>query len=225
MSTKRKPYGKRKVQPKKGKPTVKKLDARIKKIEHEEETKWFETRVSSSVVYAAPVIQALSLITQGDTQNSRQGNMINATSIQIKMSLVNNATNYNTTSCRMMLLWDKCADGALPTAYGSNDSVLDATAAVDPTLMNRNRNMLDRFHIIWDKVYTWNPQVHDGTYNQQLARYIGKYRKLGRLIKYKANAGTIGDAACNSLIFMFMTTLTAFGPIVEANFRLNYKDD
>lgn len=208
---------------------VARLDKRLKKLEREErsaEIKWFDQTFSSTVTYAAPVLLPICLMTQGDTQNNRQGNKVSPTSIQLKMNILGNSSQVSGLLVRCVIFKDRSPDGTMPTFYGQPDSVYEQNGTIsDPSLFNRNRNMLEKYDIIYDKVFIPTPMVHDGTDNQVGIIHVVKYKKLSGDIRYKGNAGNVSDLSVNGYFFGFMTNITAFPPSVIAITRLNFRDN
>lgn len=173
---------------------------------------------------------------QGDTNKTRTGNRIYATSIDVNWTMTFNgalmAFNAQTNQrCRVIAFWDKQCNGALA---GTSD-VIDLSTVTDRTQAPRNYNTIHRIDIVYDKVFVGHPEypfswsagnIVTAYHHPQIVKR--KRFKFGRVITYDANDGLITDL--NGNIFnMYMWTnndgpADTEGPIVNLAARLYFKD-
>lgn len=151
-------------------------------------------------VTTAGSFRLLNGTTLGTDFTNRIGRKIIITSIQLRhMIQLENALNTNLAatatggqSCRMIVFVDNQPNGATP-------SVADLLVEALPTSM-LNLNNRDRFRILIDKAWYFDPFIISLTATQAVAPmsrtgiYYKKYKKCNIETIYNAgNAGTIGD--------------------------------
>jgi len=139
-------------------------------------------------------------------------------------------TNVLNVPVRMMIVYDKQPNGALPVL----GDLLSAFAGVDNTTaraidMNspNNLNNKDRFIVLADKRFILSS-------NGNSSRHIKKYKKLSTSVAYKSGAtvGDITDITSGSLYFIAFTDSEINGvadPVatvgMKGDIRLRYQDD
>lgn len=176
------------------------------------------------------VLTPLNTLFPGSARWQRIGRKINLKSLEITGHLVPIASVAFPSWARIMVVYDKQPNGALPTI----DDILlsQVTAATDSNvstvLSMINLNNRERFEIIRDmkfKVGPTNsanyPDCYDG------GKAITSYIPLGnRETVYKADAGSIGDIATGSLLFItFGNQASGAAPFVfQGTLRLRYLD-
>lgn len=212
----------------KPRPTVRSLDKRIKKINRQTELKHIDTFNSATVISSTATIIPLNLSVQGDTDITRTGDDIQATSIQWRMVFISDADRLSGTIIRFLLVWDRQANGVAATAA----QVLDTSVITNPTLAPYNHSFQQRFKILHDSIILQNPNVlldfdpasGNSTTDQPLINHMKNKRQLSRTVKYNGNAGTIADIETNSLLAIFVSNAAADGPALTSGFRFYFKD-
>lgn len=196
-----------------------------------EEVKFFDFAGATNVIpETGLLLNDHNFIQTGDTASSRDGNQIKATSLMIRAQLLSDQDLVVPQRVRMVVFWDTQTNGADCSLSGLTSSLMDASATVTGTFDFRNQRTIDRFKIIFDKVYTINPQLKlteaagTVTDNQPKAVSIVKYFKLGRVIDYTASTGAITDLMKNTINVAFFSDVAADQPTVSFNIRLNFKD-
>lgn len=224
----RKRFHRRKV------PTNRQLNRKIKKLENNVELKWLDGYSPAITAPKTGQVVPLCSVTQGTAPINRIGDMINATSIKIRYSILSPSAILDPVRVRVVVFWDKTPAGVSPLLIGGSitGSVFDNTVTVQPVFAPINWNYVDRYRIIYDKVITLNPKVVLVTdasgnvtdYCSVMSTHKKKI-KLGRHIKYDDNAPGIASYATNGL-FMGILGDVAPGnePTVEYSTRLYFKD-
>lgn len=218
---------------------IKNLKKKVKKIELDEEVKWVDVGASALAVPEAGVNLASGgiafLVTQAAVanENSRIGDSITTTSLLFRAQIYSALTDIQFGApVRIIVFWDKQANGAVASISGTQNSLMQASGSVLGQLDHRNQKTIDRFDIIWDKTFNITPRtVHTvvagvTTELTQTSLYISKRFKLGRKIRYTGNAGAITDIAGNNICVCAISSgATPVEPNINYNMRLYFKDD
>lgn len=171
------------------------------------ENKYFDTLTGVSYTDVGIMID-LSLVPQGDTDITRDGDQLYATSLQIRGYLT---VADNTNVARVIVFRWKCDSVPL------NDNILDTTYKGSVNYVNSGYHHDGRsdFVVLSDKTY--NMQL--GTNRSQMRYYLNK--KLNHKINY--NAGT---TAGRNKIYMFVISDSAAiaHPTINTITRLNFRD-
>lgn len=190
---------KRKFVKRKRVPTNKQLATRVKKLEHTEELKYADS-YDASVITTTGYMLHLTGIAQGDDFNQRVGEEIVAKYLNMKLRLTK-AASVNAPQVRCIIFWDMQNNGVGPTFLTSTDpiqAVLDNSTVTNIMLSPHNYRTKDRYHILWDKVITINPQDSLST----SAHIYKKNIKLsGAKIKYGSSSGSIAATVGRALYF------------------------
>ena len=153
----------------------------------------------------------LNALSQGDSATTRTGNSIVQRNLEMRLNVRwATASAVPTATLRVMLIWDRQANGSLPNA----SNVLQFVDYLSPI----NDSYRKRFKVIYDKnlsVQSTGPSIVQ----------TKKLKKLSNTVtRYSGNGGTIADITTNSL-FMFMISSEAVnGPLVNYAFRMRYTD-
>lgn len=226
--------------PKQRVPTNKALNKKIKNIENNLiELKFNDFNAASTQLTTAySLSSAAVLMASGAAEEQRDGNIINPTSLLIRMKYLSDVNSLSSQSIRWLVFWDRQPNGAVPTIMGAT-GVLDNTLITDGMLAPHNFDTNKRFKIIYDKVHTFNQygqRISSITNNTsatatdtatqliQMSKYVSKYFKLNRQVKYSDNGATIASVVTNSLIMAWVTDATSNGPFIEFGARLYYRD-
>lgn len=186
-----------------------------------------------------PTIQVLNTITTGSSSWNRVGRKISLKSVRVRGSfnITSNAISNSTPQyCRLTILYDKQANGALPVA---SDVFKDqASVAADSTLTTWlsgiNLNNRDRFEVIADKQWMFpNVDTATGVAGGLTASvdtmHIDLFYKLGgRETHFKADSSpaVIGDIASGSLFMITQGNIGAGNEPFQMNaaIRVRYSD-
>lgn len=236
MQPKKKFQGKRRRGGKRA-PTTKSLAKKIKQIEYKEEAKHYDTYDAGTVVtVAAPATYNIGTMSLGNTDSTRVGFAVSASSVQVRMQLKTNAVNASSIRIRVMLIWDSQPNGA----SAASAVILDNSVITDLTFAPHNYDFIKRFKFLHDRVYNITPNIQaqssitnnlTATATDTLAsvnvvsKSIQIFKKLNRQIKYHANGGTVADIQTNNLFLLVLSDQAANGPTIELGIRLYYKDD
>lgn len=218
-------------------PSTKNLSKRIKHIENDLiELKWFDYPFAATITNAGVNLEGQWLITQGTAYNNRVGNKISPTSMQLRLSVVSDATQIVPVLVRMVAFWDRQANGGSPVLLNYNNGLLDPTTITNPCYAPRNYNTIDRYTIVEDKVMVINPVnwfvntdvAGTSTVSETMpvAKFIRKTYKLGRTVKYDTNTGAIADLVSNVFYVALFTdtAVAAYQPLMSGAIRLYFKD-
>lgn len=211
-----------------GKPTVKSLDKRIKKINKQAELKHIDTFNNGTVIPAAGLIFPLNLSVQGNTDITRDGDDTMGTSIQWRIRYIGDDDRLAETVIRFILAWDRQPNGVLSTFA----QLLDNSVITSLVHAPYNHNFQERFKILHDSTHVLKSNVlldfdvatGTTTTNQPPTLFFRGKRQLSRTVKYNGNAGTIADIETNSLVAFFVSSAPAAEPTLLSGFRFYFKD-
>lgn len=145
-------------------------------------------------------------ITQGAGDSQREGNTIHINKLDYKFQF--NATGPG--AMRLILCWDRQANGANPTA---TDIV---TTASFLSTFNTN-NVVgyggSRFTIVKDLYFVIDPaEVAAATFSRQASSKATLYGKnIKRPVHFQASAGAVADIASNNLFWLVLGSTTTVG--------------
>ncbi len=197
---------------------------RMKRTLNQVELKFFDANVDDAAVSNAGTVQGqVFTVPQDDTQSGRHGRKINLTSFHIRgiIGLASTATIASgSDTCRIMVIWDKQANGALP-------AVGDVLAATNwesfPNLEERRR-----FKILADRFVSMPCQgaAGNGTANDTCPteKYFSIYKKVNIPIEYNDSAatGVISTISSNNIVVLYISRLGFVS--IEACCRTRYTD-
>lgn len=220
------------VQKRRKVPTNRTLNQKIKKIQSREELKHRDTLISQTVDGTGSTLALLNGVPQSagaETDITRVGNDITATSIQWRLRYNNVAAQLGSVTMRMLVFWDQQPNGAAPTAA----TLLDGTTVTSLTLAPYHRDYQKRYKILHDSVVTITPQAVQaftpatGATTALVPQIVYRHakRQLARTVKYIGNGATVASIGTNSLYAMWISNVAADLPTVTAGFRLYFKDD
>jgi len=195
------------------------------------EKKAFDTQMYGDVSTAGAIFP-LCVPVPGAGLNQRIGRRITIRSVQMKgivqMELASTPSGSVTAEAnhlRMILLYDKQPNAALPVLA----DVLTGGQTVNDLFNLNNR---DRFQILKDKVWSFDPMVYDGTNHayswSRTATYLKFYRKLNLETTFNAGtAGTSADVTSGNLIVVWLCNTPAGtdkNVDIYVNARVRYVD-
>lgn len=215
------------------------LKKKVKKIQYDEDVKFIDYGAAATAVLETGVNLAgggiAFGITQGDTDVTRDGDSIIATSLILRAQLYSDVDRIAFGNfVRVIVYWDKQPNGAVATVSGAagSQSLMLASGAVPGHLDHRNQLTINRFDIIWDKTFCWNantvqsftPATGATTGLTQTSIAFQKRFKLNRKIRYLASAGAITDMIGNNLCVSVIGNSDTDPALISYNMRLYYKD-
>ena len=175
-----------------------------KKAQNQKELKWIDTTVSNLTVGVTPVLENLSSISQGLTNNQRDGNVIYPTSIKFRATMVMDP-GIGSTNVRLIIFrWIS------EVPAGVSDILQTSTVESFKSDSNRYNSQ-----ILYDKVIT----LSDGTTSQ---RFIPIKRRLKGLIAYP-ETGTVSGR--NGIWLLMLSNSPDVTPVsVDYASRIYFKD-
>lgn len=157
----------------------------------------------------------------GTDYTNRIGRKINLRSVYIRgqifteLGTVPSAGSQGSQFGRMIIFYDKQPNGAAPAV---TDLLVSASPSAQLNLNNR-----DRFEILADKTWVFDPYFFSTTATQSYGSAsrqiyaIKKYKKLGnRDVIFGGNAGTIADINTGALYMFFIGDQAAAGDDLNA---------
>lgn len=206
------------------------LKKKVKKLNADEEVSFKDTFITSAATSAA-VLTLLNGMTQGDADSARDKSLANFTSIQLKGFAINDPDSLVSTVYRLMIVWDKAANGAAPTIA----QLLDNSTITDYLVAPYNKDYFKRFKFVYDKKFVINPLVVGTTtvatgvvaQFQPAVKWFEKRIKSSRQTNYGlGNAGTVADISINSCYFVAISNIAAgaTAPALDVGIRMYYKD-
>lgn len=188
------------------------------------EKKFFDTTDTVTVSTSSEIVPSLNLVPQDDTESGRIGRKITIKNIHLNGIFEHKATTDagTATQGRIILYQDKQCNG---TAAASTDILQSATP-----LSYRNLSESSRFNILWDKKFTLNTLVHDGSAFGSVIRQFKKSIKCNIPIEFDASAttGAITTIRSNNIGILFVDTHTTGGAASDSYLfqaRIRYTDN
>jgi len=164
----------------------------------------------------------------GSQNFQRIGRKVNMKSLQIRGVLYPADLTTNAELTRMIVVYDKQANGAAPTFANvvSSQNIAGTVSSLATDMINLDNR--DRFEIIRDKVFSFG----FGDATSGFAPCPGSFeinefiRLADRPVIFNAGtAGTVGDIQSGSLyIFWISTQANATGSTLQASYRLRFID-
>lgn len=165
----------------------------------------------------------------GSQNFNRIGRKISLKSLQIRGFLQPTDFSTNATLARMLVIFDKQANGAAPTFANivTSQNIAGTTSSVVTDMVNLDNR--DRFEVIRDKMFVLGRSNNTATQTSDTAfpLIVEEYIKLGnREVVYNAGtAGTVGDIQSGSLYVIWISSeANASGVTFNGSFRLRFLD-
>lgn len=149
-----------------------------------------------------PISQSLVDISQGDTQNDRQGNQIIVTGIYSKL-FINAGDGIN--NCRVILYIPRDADDSLST--------LTPSQAID----------MDKYTVLYDRIINVSTTAGDYSKPFVIARKFNKGRRKGMTVQYSSTTGTSVERN-NLKLYVVGDSGAIPDPNFNGHIRVYYKD-
>jgi len=177
-------------------------------------------------------VTAINLIRTGSGYNNRVGRKISMTSVEIRGYIAANGATPAEQPTRIMILYDKQANGALPAVTDVLQAIDQAGNVTTNATSPRNLDKRDRFVCVYDeyKIAFGTSGVAGVDLNtDESTTIIHKYIRLPNLVtQYQADSSpaVIGDIATGSLFLLTFGQLAngATSHIFQGTVRLRYKD-
>lgn len=211
------------------------LEKKILQQKLEEEVKWKDTIQDPLAITPVTVCQLLNPLSQGDTQITREGGKVQATSIQGRYIVTTDADNLQGNVCRIIIFWDSQANGTTPQFSDVLDTTTITSAAANTIYAPYNLNKVPRFKILYDKTLVLNPELDlttaAGTVVSAVPRSSPMHKfkiPLKRIVNYGlGNAGDATDISTNSLWGLYLSDIPAASqpPSITIGTRFLFKDD
>lgn len=193
------------------------------------ERKVIDVGVTTAQVNTTGAITLLNGSTQGTDYTNRIGRKIVVKSLYIRGAMLNEQANNQLTTGtqgaqagRMIVFVDMQPNGATP-------AVTDLLVSASP-YSQLNLNNRDRFKIIKDKMYFFDPYVYTTTATQASAaltnqiKQIKCYKNMNLETIYNSgNAGTIGDIQSGALYLLFIGSATSGTTDLNANLSIRVR--
>lgn len=202
-------------------PRISTLNKKIKKIEDDIELKYNDREISQNFSSATASLYLLNGIAVGDTQVTRDGAQLNATSVQFRSVWTTSSLSTAGTVWRIIVFWDRQPNGLTPLVTGAlgTDALLNTTTITQPIYAPYQYETQQRFRVLYDKIFAMNPYVV-GDFNPETGTtsttapqkmVIKKKIKLNRLVKYDGSTASTADLTTNALWIAFLTDAPGTG--------------
>lgn len=163
-----------------------------------EELKFLDTAFNTDASTTATIV-ALTTMATGDTIITRDGNLIRATALELRVNMSLEAITQNATM-RFVVVCDHAANSAAPTFSGTaTTSVFDATTIQ----AMRNLSCLDKYTILMDKTFTINQSASNAGGVQH--HFFKKWIKIApqcQMVRYQDNTSAIPMKNALSLLYI-----------------------
>jgi len=211
---------------------IKKLEKKVHKIQIQHELKYNDIFQDGVAITTAGVLQVLNGIQVGDTQITRDGHEIMATSLQLRGAITNISGVTLPPLVRMIVFWDSAANGSTPTVAGApltgTQALLNSTIVTTIVFAPYQIECKDRFKVLHDEILSMNPSAllatSGTTAGMPINNYIFNRRiKLNRRIGYADDTNGVSSLQTNSLWVLFIADVVTTAT-VEAGYRFYFKD-
>lgn len=156
------------------------------------------------------LVSAISLLPQGDTTLTRDGNSVKMTSCQIRIRATQHSSAADT-MVRVILFSDSQQQGVVPT-------VASVLAGADPDGFPNIIDFPSRFQIVKE----WNIQLSNtgmASANRQ------SYFKMNHHLKFEGSGSTQAEQRKGNLYLLSISTEATNTPTVQLDARLRYIDN
>lgn len=199
----------------KSRPTTVSLAKRIRRIENDEELKYINQNRTAVTATTSGTLQLLNGIAHGDTAITREGDEVRWTSYNFRGSILSATDVLTPVIFRLIVFWDKQANGADPTIAGNPNTpvsaLLDNQSITNLVYSPIQWQNAERFRILYDRNFILNPMVVGnttaGATDGVLAtsKLIRIKLKLNRVTKYTGANSNIAAINTNSLYMLWIS--------------------
>lgn len=184
------------------------------------ELKYVDVASANYTADTTGTVTALNLIAVGDDNTTRDGRQVTIKSVNIKGRLGPETTAQASAKCRLLLVWDNAANGAL-AAVG--DILTSASAQAFPLVNNQQR-----FTILYDRSWTLGGQdttTANATWIQAPVTFdVNAYKTLNAVTQYNGTAAAITSVQNGALLLVTVGDASAGGVFVLST-RVRFQDD
>ena len=152
-------------------------------------------------------------LSQGDTDQTRDGNTVRWKSYYLKYFITQHASATQT-QVRVMVLIDLKPAGAVPAV---SDIFFDSSAT-DILVSQRNPVNSDRFLILYDRLH----MMSSAGKNFDQGKF---YKKMSFKVKYSGTAGTVADLFDKNLISLVISNEATNTPTFTGQHTLRFIDN
>ncbi len=166
---------------------------------------------------ASSIVRLLSGVSQGDTDESRDGSDVYFTSLQVKLRMLQDPSQEVGINCKLFLVMKK-------DVRGSAVSVTDVFVT-DNVLSMRQVDNSKNYKILWQKNFAMNAPADTATNKSFIIEHYIKFKSPIRG-KWLGTGNAVSDVDRNSLSFILMTDAgtTTVAPFWSYQTRLTFKD-
>lgn len=216
---------------------VRKIERRL--AEQRPQPKYFEYYDDTELISAAATPRQLNAIDEGDTDSTRNGEMIRPFHLNIKMTFCPGVVGTGAVvagplwQIRVLVFIDRNTTSAAQ-AIPAVAAVLDLSVITDPVLANKNWDNRHRFKFLYDKRIvvspfvgtTAVPQVSNTLTDKSVFKTIDISKKLNLNVKY--NDATGANLGMNMIYMLTICNVTAAAntnqPLQTFSSRIVYTD-
>jgi len=174
---------------------------------------YFDTNIPLSSVTQANSPTNLTLVPEGDSDVTRDGQQIQLKSLQWRIQAKANGVSPNAAFVRMVIFrWSESS--ANPPVAGS--VVINTANAINPSNMLNLTTTKGLYQVLHDKIFRIAADFGDPNSRQMFKGFM----KLTGKVTYSGAAGINFNRG--SIHVRFMSDLASNGPDVRGNFRLRY---
>ncbi len=186
---------------------------KINKIMKNTEKKFIDTDSASVSAGTTVLIEPLTLIGQGDTSSSREGNKVVFNTIQMKYSWKLSTSTTVGNRCRVMIIMDKQTNGAVFTA----GDLLQTTGVGQVILSPLNLDGAFRFRVLYNKVHTLSP-------NGSEVQYRSVFKKINIPARYSGSGGSQTNILSAGIYVLYVSDTGSNSPTFSHYSRLRFID-
>ena len=155
--------------------------------------------------YAGSIIP-LNQIGKGDSTDTRDGNRVILTSVQLRAYFINGASTSHI--ARMLIVWDKVPNSTIFTMVDLlNDTISN------PYISNTRTTSKQRFKILKDKTFVLPISANNN-------KYISYYKRLNKKVVY--NDDTL-DPMTGGLYMVLLSDAVTSHPTIEYNILVKFQ--
>jgi len=178
-----------------------------------DEKKFVDTEINGDITTTG-IVTPINLIATGTDFFERIGRKVLIKSFQVRSFMGLENIN-NASGVRLMLVYDKQTNGALP-AIGD---ILGIPIASNPFVAMLNLNNRDRFVILWDKIYRMD-------LGSGIVTVLKKYKKLSHETVFSGTTAAIGSIATGGLYLVQIGSVAAGTTDVDQSsvVRIRFQD-
>lgn len=204
---------KKKYYKKKWKKGGKSLAKRVAKLEKttKEEPKFYDSS-GSTTFGTAGVLATLSIMAQGDTALTREGNMVRPKSLRYRIAFKGNAASVTPDAVRVIFAIDKSFDGVVPDA---DDLLENDDTLAFPSIVNKCR-----FRILRD-IHLY---LNEGDSRQD--KFREGFIKFPSLMKihYQGTDATDASGGKNQILIYIVSSNNTYQPTVTWKSRFKFTE-